>query len=91
MELSAPTILRCRVRIPGIYAFQIDLSFKLQCEKNEYKQKEAWFGPLNKNSVKQASTVSCLNDPHFKNCAFLGPFFFISVVSIQLINTVDCT
>ena len=60
MDLSAPSILPPRVRVPStpsmlfsIYIVQIVyLSYELQCEMNENKEKEAGIGPfLEKCSV----------------------------------------
>ena len=60
MDLSAPSILLPRVRVPStpstlfsIYIVQIVyLSFELECEKNENKQKEARIGSFFKKTVR---------------------------------------
>ena len=59
VDLSAPFIVHPWVRVPSrpstlfsIYIFQIVyLSFELDCEKNENKQKEAEVGPLFKKYI----------------------------------------
>ena len=41
----------CRPGFESIYIVQIVyLSFELECEKNENKQKEAWIGPFLKKT-----------------------------------------
>ena len=55
LDSSAPSIMPPRVRVPcflSIYIVQIVyLSFELECEKNENKQKEAGIGPFFKKGT----------------------------------------
>ena len=82
MDSSAPSILPPWVRVPStpstlfsIYIVQIVyLSFELECEKNENKQKEAGIGPfLKKNVLSIERTTS--QTPNYEPLADLRESF----------------